>query len=52
MLEETPEMLGCVSWVPLPDVPVEAGPPVLDQAEMVRLRAALAAILGQELRAG
>lgn len=40
-LEETPEMLGCVSWVPLGDVTFEAGPPVLNEAELEGRRAAL-----------
>ncbi|WP_019587094.1 DUF1802 family protein [Deinococcus apachensis] len=37
VLEETPEMLGCVSWVPLPDVSAEARPPVLEEGELERL---------------
>ncbi|WP_034388142.1 DUF1802 family protein [Deinococcus sp. YIM 77859] len=45
VLEETPQMLGCVSWVPLPDLSVEAGPPVLPEAELERLRAAVEAAL-------
>lgn len=40
-LRETPEMLGCVSWVPLGDPVFEAGPPVLTEAELERLRAAV-----------
>lgn len=39
VLEETPEMLGCVSWVPLPDFTAEAGAPVLPEGELERLRA-------------
>ncbi len=38
-LEETPEMLGCVSWVPLPGVTAQAGAPVLGDAELEGLRA-------------
>jgi len=39
VLEETPEMLGCVSWVPLPELNVEAGPPVMGEAALQELQA-------------
>lgn len=39
VLDETPEMLGCVSWVPLGDVTVEAGAPALPDSELDRLSA-------------
>lgn len=45
VLEETPEMLGCVSWVPLPDVTATAGAPVLNEAELERLRAGVEDVL-------
>lgn len=38
VLDETPEMLGCVSWVPLPSLNAGAGAPVLEAAELDRLR--------------
>ncbi|WP_345456620.1 DUF1802 family protein [Deinococcus aluminii] len=47
VLTETPEMLGCVSWVPLPDVAPEAGTPVLDEAELARLRAGVEAAVSR-----
>ncbi|PNY81575.1 DUF1802 family protein [Deinococcus koreensis] len=34
VLEETPDMLGCVSWVPLGELDVTAGEGVLDEAEL------------------
>ncbi|MDL2342661.1 DUF1802 family protein [Deinococcus sp. MIMF12] len=37
VLDETPEMLGCVSWVPMGDLEVEAGAPALPGAELERL---------------
>ncbi|WP_102126426.1 DUF1802 family protein [Deinococcus planocerae] len=40
-LPETPEMLGCVSWVPLGDVQHQAASPVLGEAELGRQRAIL-----------
>ncbi|GBF05672.1 hypothetical protein DAERI_050181 [Deinococcus aerius] len=46
VLEETPEMLGCVSWVPLPDVSTEAEAPVLGEGELERLRAGVEGIVG------
>ncbi|GGO39587.1 DUF1802 family protein [Deinococcus humi] len=33
-LEETPDLLGCVSWVPLGDLRVEAGPPAVSEEEL------------------
>ena len=45
-LSETPEMLGCVSWVPLPDLTLpELGAPVLPAAELEQLRQRLDALL-------
>ncbi|GGR14690.1 DUF1802 family protein [Deinococcus ruber] len=45
-LEETPEMLGCVSWVPLPGVSVpESGVPVMPDADLEQLRTRLNALL-------
>ncbi|MBB5234893.1 DUF1802 family protein [Deinococcus budaensis] len=38
VLEETPEMLGCVSWVPLAEVTAEAQAPVLPEARLEQLR--------------
>lgn len=45
-LVETPGMLGCVSWVPLPDMSVEVGEPVVSEAELERRRAAVLESLG------
>jgi hypothetical protein len=45
VLEETPEMLGCVSWVPLPELTAEAGAPALPGGELERVRAELEALL-------
>ncbi|KEF34813.1 MULTISPECIES: DUF1802 family protein [Deinococcus] len=41
VLEETPEMLGCVSWVPLGEVEAEAGAPALPDSELERLQGEL-----------
>lgn len=48
VLPETPEMLGCVSWVPLPDMPVEAGPPALTEEEMEQRRLEVEAVISRE----
>lgn len=45
-LEETPAMLGCVSWVPLGDVKAEAGPTVLEAGKLEQLRAQVEAVVG------
>ena len=52
VLEETPEMLGCVSWVPLPSISAEVRPPVLDEVALARLRAEVEAVLGREQQKG
>lgn len=39
VLDETPEMLGCVSWVPLGELEAEAGAPALPDSELERRRA-------------
>ncbi|ADV65700.1 DUF1802 family protein [Deinococcus maricopensis] len=44
-LEETPEMLGCVSWVPLEVKDVQAGPPVVPETALQVLRSELQALL-------
>ena len=45
-LAETPEMLGCVSWVPLEDVTVpELAPPVRPDTELEPLQAELNTLL-------
>ncbi|EYB69620.1 hypothetical protein DEIPH_ctg004orf0144 [Deinococcus phoenicis] len=48
VLEETPEMLGCVSWVPLPEMKAEAGPPVLAERELERVRAEVEEVLSRQ----
>ncbi|MEF2279335.1 DUF1802 family protein [Deinococcus sp. YIM 134068] len=45
-LPETPQMLGCVSWVPLGELDVQAGPPVLGDEELGRLRTEVEGALG------
>ena len=45
-LEETPEILGCLSWVPLEGVTLpEFGPQVKPEAELAALKAELDALL-------
>lgn len=45
-LAETPEILGCVSWVPLPEVALPARQPaVKSEAELERLHTELAGVL-------
>lgn len=44
-LPETPEMLGCVSWVPLAAGDVQAGEPVLGESRLSDLEAELRARL-------
>lgn len=39
VLDETPQMLGCVSWVPLGEVAVEVGAPALSEAELEGVQA-------------
>ncbi|MDB5044138.1 MAG: hypothetical protein JWQ08_188 [Deinococcus sp.] len=46
VLPETPQMLGCVSWVPLGEVAVEAGPPVLSETQLQGLRSEMEGRLG------
>ncbi|MFC4638648.1 DUF1802 family protein [Deinococcus hohokamensis] len=45
VLPETPGMLGCVSWVPLGEVEVEAGEPVIGEADLEQRRRALDQLL-------
>jgi hypothetical protein len=45
VLEETPDLLGCVSWVPLGDVGVDAGPPAISEEELQRRREELQRLL-------
>ncbi|AWN21885.1 hypothetical protein DKM44_00395 [Deinococcus irradiatisoli] len=46
-LEETPEMLGCVSWVSLPEnLDVELGAPSLPEADLTVLRKEVKSRLG------
>lgn len=45
VLEETPEMLGCVSWVPLTEVEIEAGPPALPKNRLAGLQREIEEIL-------
>lgn len=47
VLPETPQMLGCVSWVPLGDVTIEAGPPVLHEAKLEGIRSEIEARLAE-----
>ncbi|MVN89187.1 DUF1802 family protein [Deinococcus sp. HMF7620] len=45
ILPETPEMLGCVSWVPLGDIEVPVGQPIIPEAELQERRKALEQLL-------
>ncbi len=45
-LEETPDLLGCVSWVPLGRVAVEAGQPAVSEEELQQRREELQRLLG------
>ncbi|WP_425146881.1 DUF1802 family protein [Deinococcus sp.] len=48
-LIETPEMLGCVSWVPLPEVLLpELAPAILPDAELTRLGEQVDALLSPD----
>ncbi|PTA66566.1 DUF1802 family protein [Deinococcus arcticus] len=46
-LPETPEMLGCVSWVPLGEITVTAGKPVVSEQELSARQAHLEALIQQ-----
>ncbi|SMB95732.1 DUF1802 family protein [Deinococcus hopiensis] len=45
VLEETPEMLGCVSWVPLPEIRIEAQESVLREEALTQLQEEVGGIL-------
>ena len=47
VLPETPQMLGCVSWVPLGEIAVEAGPPTLIDKTLEGLQSEIEARLGE-----
>ncbi|ANE42747.1 DUF1802 family protein [Deinococcus puniceus] len=47
VLPETPQMLGCVSWVPLGEIVVDAGRPVLDVAKLESIRNEIEARLAE-----
>ncbi len=46
VLDETPGMLGCVSWVPLGEVEVEAGDSAVSETELAARQAELERLLG------
>lgn len=45
VLDETPGMLGCVSWVPLGEVDVQAGDPAVAETELAARQAELERLL-------
>ena len=45
-LEETPDLLGCVSWVPLGDLRVDAGPPAVSEEYLQQRQDELQRLLG------
>jgi hypothetical protein len=45
-LPETPAMLGCVSWVPLGELDVRAGEPVVGDTELAARISAVSALVG------